>query len=329
MSLDLSLGVGDGATSLSGRVERWRTASSVVPDGAVVSTARNTGPVRFADADTKERACRDAGLGRSIVLRPRADTPGGLSSGIDGDLESALALRGALPSGLMDSASLEDRLRDQISRALCVPVKGVCLALPPLGACVEADGVLADVDARYLGAWLRAAAARPLPISILFDEQDRALLARVPRSLEDVLADLRGEPARALAPKLGVGAAPAPAPAAALTDDVAAMSQVVAQAQKVLPFEQPNAASLAGAEAMSIPDLIGLGAESPVVSPAVVKTNVAAEVVEEETVVGVTVEVAFSAAESDVQQAGSRPVKCRAVVIRPYLVCPWYVAAVT
>ena len=160
-----------------------------------VVEAKNVGgrslvPVRFADADARERTCRDAALARSIVLRPRADAPGTLASCIDGDFESALALRGAVPPLVHESASLEERLADQLARATALPVKGVCLALPPLGACIESDGILADADARYLGAWWRSAAARVLPITMIFDEQDRALTARVPRSLETVLADL-------------------------------------------------------------------------------------------------------------------------------------------
>lgn len=125
-----------------------------------------------------------------MVLRPRADAPGTLASCIDGDFESALALRGAVPALVGESASLEERLADQLARASALPVKGICLALPPLGACIEADGILADSDARYLGAWWRAALVRPLPITMLFDEQDRSLTARVPRSLETVLSEL-------------------------------------------------------------------------------------------------------------------------------------------
>ncbi len=253
MSLDLSSGMGEAATSTIVRGERRRATSiaDATTDDGVASAARVISPVRFVDTETKERLSRDAAASRAIVLRPRADAPGTLANGIDGDLESALALRGALPSGLADGASLEDRLRDQLNRATCLPVRGVCLALPPMGACVEADGVLADVDARYLGAWLRAVVARPVPISILFDERDRSMLARVPRSLDDVVRDLAEELAPAAAEL-----APPPSVASAPTDDIAPSTGVLVETSD----DDEDTSYYGDEEGLGIPDLIAMSA---------------------------------------------------------------------
>lgn len=151
-------------------------------------------PVRFASLVEKDRVCRDAADAHALVLRPVLSGHGVLARAIDGDFESALAVRGAMPGSVeLGKAPIGTVLDDQLVRASLVPLKGICLALPSLSTCLDSSGDLHLGDAEYLRAWMRAASARDrrLKIVLLFDDRDRSLLVPVPRSLGEIVAELQ------------------------------------------------------------------------------------------------------------------------------------------
>ncbi|HTJ82783.1 MAG TPA: hypothetical protein VL400_13770 [Polyangiaceae bacterium] len=139
--------------------------------------------VRFVDSAERDRVSSDAERARAIVLRPPALISGELGRAIDADLESALAVRGAMPAATAQDAEYEDVVSDQLLRAAALPVRGFCLALPMLPR--DADGMIADADAKALAIWIDAARReRRFRLVVLLDAMDRSLSVRVPRSLE-------------------------------------------------------------------------------------------------------------------------------------------------
>lgn len=144
-------------------------------------------PVRFADAAERERVEDDASSARAIVLRPNANRPGQLGSALEADLESALAVRGAVPM-MSDQAAADERARilDQLRRAAAVPVRGVCVSLPSLRDLCDHEGVLDAADAQTLRVWsaLARSTERPVKVVLLFDTADRHLSILIPESLD-------------------------------------------------------------------------------------------------------------------------------------------------
>ena len=147
--------------------------------------------VRFVSDVEREELCARAVASRCIVLRPRADRFGALARAIDGDLESALAIRGALPPPVSSDARVLESLDDQLRRARMLPARGICLALPRLAAVTDADLVLSGEDGRYLSAFLRAAWNREsaMPVLVLIAELDRHIALPVPRTLEEIVGE--------------------------------------------------------------------------------------------------------------------------------------------
>ena len=147
--------------------------------------------VRFVSDVEREELCARAVASRCIVLRPRADRFGALARAIDGDLESALAIRGALPPPVSSDARVLESLDDQLRRARMLPARGICLALPRLAAVTDADLVLSGEDGRYLSAFLRAAWSREsaMPVLVLIAELDRHIALPVPRTLEEIVGE--------------------------------------------------------------------------------------------------------------------------------------------
>lgn len=139
-------------------------------------------PVRFADGESRDRVCTDAGRARALVIRPPFVRPGELRGAIDADLESALAARGAMPSSVESTAPYRDVVQDQILRAVALPVRGICVVVPELqggeGRC------LADTDAEALGVWVELARSEQrLRLVVLIDDRNQKLAIRVPTSL--------------------------------------------------------------------------------------------------------------------------------------------------
>jgi len=140
-------------------------------------------PVRFVQGFERDRVCSDAERARAIVLRPPTTPSGELRRVIDADLESALAVRGAMPAAAPTDASYVDIVADQLLRAASLPVRGLCLALPTFSR--DDEGMIAEVDAKILSVWIEAARReRRFRLVVLLDALDRTLSVRVPRSLE-------------------------------------------------------------------------------------------------------------------------------------------------
>lgn len=144
--------------------------------------------VRFVDEASRESLTHAATRAHWVVLRPRAEKRASIARAIDGDLESALAVRGAHPD-LTSDLDLVRCLDRQLDRARHAGVRGVCLALPTLAPIADADGVIDAVDARYLQAFMRAAwhPSADLPVLVAFATTDRAIALPVPRALESLV----------------------------------------------------------------------------------------------------------------------------------------------
>jgi hypothetical protein len=140
-------------------------------------------PVRFVESAERDRVCADAERARAIVLRPPMTTAGEVRRALDADLESALAVRGAVPASVDATASYDEVVADQVLRAATLPVRGICVALPVLPR--DAEGMVAESDAKALAVWVEAARKeRRIRLVVMFDALDRAASIRVPQSLE-------------------------------------------------------------------------------------------------------------------------------------------------
>lgn len=144
--------------------------------------------VRFVDEPAREALTHAAGRARWVVLRPRAERRSSIARAIDGDLESALAVRGAHPD-ITSDLDLVRCLDRQLDRARNAGVRGVCLSLPSLAPIADADGVVEASDARYLQAFMRAARHphEELPVVVAFASADRAIALPVPQALESLV----------------------------------------------------------------------------------------------------------------------------------------------
>ncbi len=142
--------------------------------------------VRFADAEARARTIADARNARALLAEPTVRVPGALGLAIDESVEAALALRGAMPPSVSSDSAIERVIADQLQRARALPVRGVCLALPPLRHLLDERGQLSDDDARALVAWVQTArAVRGMRVVVLLDDADRALELSVPMRLGD------------------------------------------------------------------------------------------------------------------------------------------------
>lgn len=146
--------------------------------------------VRFVDDAARELLTHAASRARWVVLRPRAEKRSSIARAIDGDLESALAVRGAHPE-LTTDLDLVRCLDRQLERARNAGVRGVCLALPTLAPIADPDGVIDASDARYLQAFMRAAwhPTADLPVVVAFASADRAIALPVPQALESIIEE--------------------------------------------------------------------------------------------------------------------------------------------
>jgi hypothetical protein len=124
----------------------------------------------------------DAGDPQQIVTRGR------LREAIDGAVEIALALRGALPPAVDVAADTDVTTRDQLFRVRTLDAPGLCLVLPPLAKLADEDGVLDAGDSLVLATWraLSATQALDVPVALLFERADRALSMLAPQPLGEL-----------------------------------------------------------------------------------------------------------------------------------------------
>jgi hypothetical protein len=132
-----------------------------------------------------------------------------LRQAVEEAVESALALRGALPPGVSVDADVATSLRDQIARVHGLGAAGIALFLPPLGDGVAEAGLLGPSDSTVLTAWSEA--AQTGPVSIVLDDGDRGLRMLTPVRLEELLAE-SAPTRRALVPEPRLFARPLPLP---------------------------------------------------------------------------------------------------------------------
>src|SRR5262245_56635740 len=194
-------------------------------------TLPGAGGARFIPAHRVADACAELKARRYVVARatplkaerrrerspergsappPRAAV--GLRGAIEEAVESALAIRGALPPGVSVHADLAICIRDQMLRVRALGATGLAIALPRLGDVLE-PGLLDAEDSAVLSAWIRAAPSEAL--TLLLDDQDRHVAALAPVPLELLVQSACGARAVVIRPQL----APPVAAARAIPSD--------------------------------------------------------------------------------------------------------------
>jgi len=183
--------------------------------------------VRFADLPHRARTLRDAERARALVLAPSVLNRGGLARMFDSEMETLLALRGAMPPSVSEDADYRAVVDDQIARAVTLPVRGICIAFPSLRD-LRDGSVLCREDGAVVQAWMHAARSeKRLRLVVLFDEGDRDVELWSPTSLNSLVASapLSGEP-RSLTSSF----TPTPDPVSVEDDESVASPLVIALA---------------------------------------------------------------------------------------------------
>jgi hypothetical protein len=152
--------------------------SSLAPAERTPLSPAPTGGVHFIAAPRHPDLCAELRARRYLVAPVAPTARGRLRHAIDDAVESALAMRGALPPAVEIEAAIEPTIRDQVFRARALGATGLALTLPQLGD--AGAGVLDVADGATLSAWL--AAAKRAPLLLVLDEHDRCahVLSPVP-----------------------------------------------------------------------------------------------------------------------------------------------------
>jgi hypothetical protein len=194
--------------------------------------------VRFADLPHRARTLRDAERARAIVLAPSNVKRAGLARVFDSEMETLLALRGAMPPAVAADADYAAVVDDQIARAVTLPVRGICLAFPRL-ADLREDGLLCAEDGAVVRAWMTAARTeKRLRLVVLFDEADRGVELWAPTALEQLVT---GTPTSEEPRSATSSFTPTPEPVIAVEDESIAAPMVIAlaAAEPADPCEAP------------------------------------------------------------------------------------------
>ncbi|MFT3774020.1 MAG: hypothetical protein QM820_52310 [Minicystis sp.] len=164
---------------------------SLAPVEKTTPVPAPSGGVHFVVAADQASLCAELRARRYLVAAVPAPERGRLRHAIDEAVEGALAMRGALPSGVHLDAALEPTIRDQVFRARALGATGLCVTLPGLGRDAE---VMDAADSETLLAWL--AAAKRAPLLMVLDEIDRAarVLAPTPIGISRARARSRRSP---------------------------------------------------------------------------------------------------------------------------------------
>ena len=95
---------------------------------------------------------------------------GRLGAVIEDAVESALALRGALPPSVMVGADAAATIADQLLRVRALEARGLAIVLPRLSDTAGPDGALSAADSAAIRTWL--AAAREAAVELLADSRE-------------------------------------------------------------------------------------------------------------------------------------------------------------
>lgn len=117
---------------------------------------------------------------------PDLPVRGGLREAIEGAIEMALALRGAVPPNVGIGVGAHDMASDQLFRTRALGAKGLCLVVPELRRIANEERILDERDSEALRVW--KALAEDEPVVLLLDENDRGVSVRLPIALDDWLA---------------------------------------------------------------------------------------------------------------------------------------------
>lgn len=124
-----------------------------------------------------------ASTARSNDQAADAPTRGRLREAVEGAIELALALRGALPAAVAEDGSPMDMARDQLFRIRTLGAKGLCVSVGELSKLADEEGVLDASDSELLRVWRRLSEAEP--VSLMLDEEDRGVSLLAPLALDE------------------------------------------------------------------------------------------------------------------------------------------------
>lgn len=110
---------------------------------------------------------------------------GHLREAIEGAIEMALALRGALPSNAALGCSASEMARDQLFRVRALGLRGLAVFVPELRRLTDEDGVLAANDSEVLRVWRTL--AEDEPVALVLEDADRTVSLHVPMALDSWL----------------------------------------------------------------------------------------------------------------------------------------------
>ncbi len=120
------------------------------------------------------------------ILAPDLPVRGGLREAIEGAIEMALALRGAVPPNVALGAGTRAMASDQLFRTRALGARGLCLVVPELGRIADEHGVLDDRDSEALRVW--KSLSEEAPIVLLLDDSDRGVSVQLPVAIDSWLA---------------------------------------------------------------------------------------------------------------------------------------------
>lgn len=166
----------DGERRSPTHVDAVRSPSPSVPPPG---TARFAPGERASETERELRARRFLWVGAPTSAPPQR----GLRTALDGAVELALAMRGALPARVEAGAALGAVIADQVFRARALGASGLAVAMPRLPC--GAQGELDPEDSAVLVAWL--AAAREEPIALVFADADRLVRVLSPVPLAELV----------------------------------------------------------------------------------------------------------------------------------------------
>lgn len=154
--------------------------------------ASQSGVELVAEARSAERSRELAALGYLVArthrlasgARPGPDTPtrGALRDALEGAIEMALALRGAVPPNVAVGVEARAMAHDQLFRVRALGARGLAVVVPQLLRLADEDGVLDARDSEVLAVWRRLSEHEP--VVLLLDEEDAGVSVHAPIALE-------------------------------------------------------------------------------------------------------------------------------------------------
>jgi hypothetical protein len=151
-----------------------------------------SGVVFVTSAASESRVKELVAAGHIIAKTARVGVPqtmldvpsrGGLRDAVEGAIELALALRGALPPNVAVGCEAREMAKDQLFRVRTLGAKGLCVVIGELSRLVDEDGVLEATDSEILRVWRTL--AEDEAVTVLLDDGDRGVSLLAPVALDE------------------------------------------------------------------------------------------------------------------------------------------------